>query len=551
MSPRSDDNPTPEASAFAAPRGLAVRRIVAAALGKLTVSARAGQPAHVRYLDTFDRRLRRAGFVLEHVTLPGAGVLRFRAFGRAARLAESPGASLPAYARDVSHARLHALLAPLVDVRRLLVVAESRGRLTIARGCDREDKTVLVVECFAGRRGPARLTVHPLRGYERFARRAIRRLREVETIEPDPPDPMLAASDGPDAAFGGMTGPSRADLDPGERSDAACKRLLAWLDAVLEMNEPGVGADLDPECLHDFRVATRKARSLLREMKRVFPPNATRRLRADLGWLARCTGAVRDLDVHLMEFGSTGRAGEGGEDREDGAGTAIGRDGAGRKGNAKAGIGRGGEGEEGGAGAALLAHLRSRRERELRALRRTLRSARYRRVRSAFGRFLASEPPARPRSENALVPVGALSAARILKLYRRILAEGRAIGDDSPAEALHELRKSCKRLRYLLEFFRDLHPARPVERTIARLKRLQDNLGTYQDVQVQRAMLEEFRSCVRTSLDAAGLAAVGHRCAALARRERKTRAEFASLFASYDSKRAHARFAKALGGKGR
>ena len=83
------------------------------------------------------------------------------------------------------------------------------------------------------------------------------------------------------------------------------------------------------------------------------------------------------------------------------------------------------------------------------------------------------------------------------------------------------------------------------------MKRLQDNLGTYQDVQVQRAMLEEFRGRVRTSLDAAGLAAVDHRCAALARRERKTRAEFASLFASYDSKRAHARFAKALGGKGR
>ena len=514
MSRRSDHPPALETRAFSAPRRLAVRRIIATAIGTPTVSMRAAQPAHVRYLDTFDRRLRRADLVLEHVTAPGCDVLRCREFGRAARLVEAPGAALPAFARDVSHPRLRALLSPVIDVRRLLVVAESRGRLTVAEGRDREDKTVLVVECFTGRRGPARLTVRPLRGYERFARRAIDRLREVEGVEPGPHEPMLAASDGPDAALGGMAVPAAgADLAPGERSDAACKCVLASLDAVLELNAPGVEADLDPECLHDFRVAVRKARTLLREMKRVFPPSVTRRLRSDLGWLGRCTGTVRDLDVHLLEFGSAGD--EGGED---------------------------------GAGAALRAHLRNLRERELRALHRILRSARYRRARSVFRGFLDSGPPARPRSENALVPIGALSAMRILEVYRRILVEGRAIGDDSPPESLHELRKSCKRLRYLLEFFRGIHPAKPVERTIARLKRLQDNLGAYQDVQVQRAVLREFRDRAQARLDAAGLDAVDDRCAALAERERKTRAEFAARFASYDSKRAHKRFARALGG---
>ena len=280
------------------------------------------------------------------------------------------------------------------------------------------------------------------------------------------------------------------------------------------MNAPGIEADLDPECLHDFRVATRKARSLLGEMKRVFPPSVTRRLRSDLGWLGQCTGPVRDLDVHLLEFGSA-------------AGTA-------KKGRATP-------------PPRCATNLAASRTRAYRALCRTLRSARYRRVRSAFRKFIESEPPARPRSENALVPIVALSAARILKVYRRILAEGRAIGDASPAEALHELRKSCKRLRYLLEFFRGIHPAKPVERTIARLKRLQDNLGEFQDVQVQRAVLQEFRESAGTSLDAAGGAAVDDQCAALSERERKTRAEFAARFARFDSKRAHKEFAAALG----
>ena len=324
-------------------------------------------------------------------------------------------------------------------------------------------------------------------------------------------DPVLAADDGPDAAFGGIPVPARVDSDPDARSDVACKRLLARLEAALEVNAPGVEADLDPECLHDFRVAVRRARSLLGEMRRVFPSAVTRRLRADFGWLGKCTGSVRDLDVHLMELAVA----------DDGAGQVA-------------------------ASAALRAHLEAARKREFRALCRALRSARYRRARAASRKFLESEPPARPQSANALVSIGALSAGRILKVYRRILTEGRAIGDASPAEALHDLRKTCKRLRYLLEFFRDVHPAKPVERTIARLKRLQDNLGTYQDVQVQRAVLEEFREHARASLDAAAVAAVDAQCAALAKRERRTRAEFAARFASYDSKRAHKVFSAAL-----
>ena len=66
-----------------------------------------------------------------------------------------------------------------------------------------------------------------------------------------------------------------------------------------------------------------------------------------------------------------------------------------------------------------------------------------------------------------------------------------------------------------------------------------------QDVQVQRAVLQEFRERAGTSLDAAGGAAVDDQCAALSERERKTRAEFAARFARYDSKRAHKEFAAA------
>ena len=505
MSRRSDDTPAFEAHAFTVPRRLALARIIEAAAGKIEVSASAGQPAHVQYLDTFDRRLRRAGVVLEHVAFAGGGGLRYRELGRAAVRIEAPGAAPPAFARDVSHLRLHSLLSPLIDARRLLVVARTRGRLTVARGRNREGKVVLVMEYFIVRRGPARLTVCPLRGYERFARRVVRRLGEVEGIAPDRREPMLVAPEGPGAAFGGTVIPDRVALDPGERSDAACKRLLATLDAVMEMNAPAIEADLDPECLHDFRVAVRKARSLLGKMKGVFAPGVTRRLRSDLGWLGERTGPVRDLDIHLQEPGL----------QEFGP-------------------------------AALRAFLEAARKREHRALCRALRSARGRRIRSTFRSFIERAPPAQPRAGNALTPVAALSAVHILKAWRRIVAEGRAIGDDSPADSFHELRKSCKSLRYLLELFRAVHCAKPVGRTIARLKRLQDNLGAYQDLQVRRAMLRRFREQERASLDAAGLGAIDTLCAALTEREREIRAEFATRFGRYDSKRVHVKFEAAL-----
>ena len=530
MGRRSDTPPELEARAFTAPRRLPVRRIVEAAAGKLAVSMHAGQPAHVRYLDTFDRRLRRAGVVLEHVAFAGGGGGRlcYRELGCAAALADAPAAAPPAFAHEIAHALLRALLSPLIDVRRLLAVAETRGRLTAARCRDREGKVVLDVECFTTRRGPARITIRPLRGYERFAGRAARRIRGMEGVAPDGEEPMLSASEGPDAAFGGMVAPGRVDLDPGERSDVACKRVLAALDAVMAMNAPAVEADLDPECLHDFRVAVRKARSLLGEMKHVFAPGVTRRLRSDLGWLGQCTGPVRDLDVHLLALGSVPR-GDGEHRASDGG---EGRDPM----------------ESDDALAALRGYLEAAREREYRALSRTLRSARYRRVRSTFRTFVERDPPARPRSANALVPIAALSAARILKVYHRTLAEGRAIGDGSPPESLHELRKSCKRLRYLLEFFRGIHRAKPVERTIARLKQFQDHLGAYQDLQVQRAVLRAFREehAQGTLPGAAGFGAIDDLCAELAGREREVRAGFAARFARYDSKRAHEKLAAAL-----
>lgn len=61
-------------------------------------------------------------------------------------------------------------------------------------------------------------------------------------------------------------------LDPQLCADAAMRRILLALLEAMEVNETGTIANLDTEFLHGFRVAVRRTRSVLGQMKTVFPP---------------------------------------------------------------------------------------------------------------------------------------------------------------------------------------------------------------------------------------------------------------------------------------
>ena len=87
-----------------------------------------------------------------------------------------------------------------------------------------------------------------------------------------------------------------------ERSDVVVSRVLLRLLEIQDANLPGALGDSDVEFLHDFRVAIRRTRSVLREMRGVFAPDDLERVRASFKWLQDQTSATRDLDVYLEEF---------------------------------------------------------------------------------------------------------------------------------------------------------------------------------------------------------------------------------------------------------
>ncbi len=258
-------------------------------------------------------------------------------------------------------------------------------------------------------------------------------------------------------------------LDPGERADAAARRVLLALLDVVEANEPGVRAQRDPEFLHDFRVAVRQTRSVLGQLERVFPDPPLGRFREDFRWLGRATGPARDLDVYLLRFPMY-QAWLPPEVRGDLE--------------------------------PLRAFLHQQQRAEHARLVALLDGARYRALRADWRAFLTA--PLTTPTAHGQRPIRAVVSKRIRRLYKKAVRQGRAIladadatdadapGADEMDAALHALRITCKKLRYLLELFGSLYPPKALAPLIDALKGLQDVLGEHNDLVVQRARLRGF-----------------------------------------------------------
>ena len=110
----------------------------------------------------------------------------------------------------------------------------------------------------------------------------------------------------------------------------------------------------------------------------------------------------------------------------------------------------------------------------------------------SYNKFLDAPPSQNASEVNAQRPVETVASERIWKIYKRVMKEGASIHDESPAEDLHKLRISCKKLRYLIEFFQSLYNPKLIKQLVGAMKNLQDNLGEHNDLHVQVDKLKGF-----------------------------------------------------------
>ncbi len=473
---------------------------------RLGAVAGAARTVRRTYYDTFDGKLRRKALELLHED----GALRL--LGPAGEeLAAAPGAPADRlFASDLARGPLRDVLAARTDVRALLPTASVRVRVQPLRVLDDEGKTVvrlelsrasLLVDGRARHSLTPRLRVTGVRGYDNALARTRQSLETdlalTEAAATMQDEAVVAAGGAP----GGVSSKLDVDVRRGERADAATASVLTHLLSTIEANRPGVLDDVDTEFLHDFRVAVRRTRSVQRQMHGVFPPAPLARARRDFRWLQQVTGPVRDLDVHLLDVDAL-IAGDRAELEP------------------------------------VRAVLASHRARERVRMTRRLRSARAQRLLEEWSALVGglTEAPEDDRPDAAR-PIEECAGERIAHVYGRMVRGGRKIDDASPPEALHELRKRGKELRYLLELFGGLYPADVTEPLVRALKDLQDTLGRFQDREVQADTLRALGDEVAAREGgAAALIAVGALVAELQDQQAAARAEFAERFGAFASK---------------
>ena len=250
---------------------------------------------------------------------------------------------------------------------------------------------------------------------------------------------------------------SQIKLQPQQRSDEALRALLSYLVEVTESQRKCALQDLDPECLHNIRISSRRSRSLLSALPQTLPKRQQQRLLKGFKKIADITTPLRDLDVILQQF--------------NGYHTLLPL----KKRHVLD---------------PARQHVSQQRQQAHSTLCKYLNSYAYRQFITATQRYLQSPLPRRTPLINAQRPVAQLANESIWNAYKKVLKEGRKIDQHSEPETLHTLRKHCKKLRYLLDLFSTLYPENKLKPLTKILKKLQDNLGEYQDLHVHIAHLD-------------------------------------------------------------
>ncbi len=474
------------------------------------------------YYDTFDWRLYGAGMCLEAERAGGCTELSLRRFtDRQVEAVQMTDLALLRFPSALPAGQLRRQLEKRLKMRALLPLASMLVRCYTLRDEDGEGKTRARVHLESislvnanGKRCllQKRLRLQPLRGYIKAAKRIRTKLENnyrLQTVEDELYSQALAAAGKQPGEYSNKLNLS---LQPDMRTDTAVRRILLALLNTMQVNEAGTIADLDSEFLHDFRVAVRRTRSALSELKHVFPPATYKRFKREFAWLGGLTGELRNLDVYLLKFDDY-RAVVPAELRDDLEPLRV-----------------------------FLQYKQQQEQSQLVAI--ALQDKRYRKLKQQWQRYLDSPLPKRPAARDAAKPLDTVVHTRTWRRYRRVLKAGKAITPESKSAELHELRKSCKKLRYLMEFFQSLYPSGRIRIAIRELKQLQDNLGDFQDLDVQITSLQRFAMEMRRRGEYS--AATGKAMDALLKtlkiRRHEARDEFEAHFSQFASDSNQARF---------
>lgn len=411
------------------------------------------------YYDSFDWRLYTNGITCEFNQSIGASSLTLINFEHGQIIASKELNEVPSFSKQFSFGKIRSSLEPILEVRALLPVCSLDYDSYYLNILNKDEKTILRMLIEEYELLNNQLILQPVRGYDKAAEQFIEtittKLDLTPTDKPILPTALKLQGRKPKEYSSKLN----INLDPDMRADVACKYIYSHLLKTIRDNEPGTIADTDSEFLHDFRVAVRRTRSGLSQLKGVLPDEINAHYADFFSWLGQITGATRDLDVYLLNF----------DNYKSSLPVSI-------RENLNP----------------LYEFLLAKKQKAQQELAKKLRSRKYTSTLAEWEAYLNEQVHKKPAQPNANLTIKNLADLRIWKSYNRVLQEGDAITDQSSGNALHGLRKSCKKLRYLIEFFQTLYPENQIKILIKNLKEFQEVLGEFQDCQMQESNLKLF-----------------------------------------------------------
>ncbi len=494
-------------------------RLVAATLAELGCSFEEARPVARTILDTFDGRLHRAGFRVELLEtnrlklfvslngMPGAG--------RAV-------ADAPRFAGDLPPGRFSDQLTTILGGRALLPtlrVTTMRRRGFLRNHAGDVIARVVIFEQFNvdGHDSPElptgsiEITDSPDSPKAAAKLRSTLRRLGVHSQAGDTLT-MIAAAVGLDER--GFRDSPTVPLDPAASAIDGFRAVLANLAATITANWLGTIDEIDPEFLHDLRIAVRRTRTVLRQGKLVLPPAVAARAIERFGWLAGLTSDARDLDVAVIGW----------DDLVSQLSPTS--------------------------GAALepVHHLiETSRRAAMIDLGFEMRSPPAQEFIAEWTAWLREPIDEQRTGTHAHQPLGWVVARTIARAHDNLVQRGRAVTDETPAEELHDLRKHAKKLRYELECFASLFPTGSRKAMLGPLKALQDNLGEFQDTEVQAIGLRSIATGIEAEAPFDTMLAMSRLAAHLDSRRGGARGEFDRRFRRFDSTKTAQAFDAALG----
>ena len=405
------------------------------------------------YLDTFDRRLlrKKTGLYLQKNDLTYVSPdCEYPDSIKVKRIPKRP--------EDLPPGNIRAILESVIGVRALMPMIKEKICSEHYAVMDVNQKTVLritIEKAVSHENMPVVIQLYPVKGYEEAITNISAELPDLG-FHPDERNFFKYLIEKnqiiTDRYSTQKSYPINSNMTVAQAIQAIHRQLLS----IMRENEGGIIKDIDTEFLHDFRVAVRRIRSLYGQAKHVISASVFRQVKTDFSELGRRTNRLRDIDVYLLNRSSY-------ENLLPAPMQDVLK--------------------------IFFDQLKWDRKAEHSRFARYLQSDIYHKTIAKWEKYLAEDSTVLTIEE---LPVMDFACAQILQKYQRVLESGDRITDQTPDAKLHKLRIAGKKLRYTLEFFTRLFDSEVVADMIRHLKKLQDNLGAFNDLSIQQKYLHDF-----------------------------------------------------------